>query len=498
MASSGCADLEVPLVVDCELTSDTADGLATRMSDDEALEPWTEVSVGHGDDGAVTVTRQGRFDGPDGVEMVRFDPSTGLLHIYPRPGADWAPSSLRPMQLPREIRIDTAVWPWDPSEPIGETERGEYRLQGIPEGLGVIFTYGLGLPKAYRSLAKAMKAQTGCTVLQLGDAQFAGVHGDVLHLSLEAFETFIQMVDRQQRRSTTVTTRLKDAEAHNLVAAAIGAPMMAPSPGRTPIIQAITQVISGATEFDTADRDELLHLAAAESATAARENPEALGKLRHDLELVTLDELITRYRAALDGPHAAEEKRWQKFLEDNTFALQQLFAAPVVIAGREIRVHLPDVHGAAFKTVDFLLWNPVAGTTHLVEIKTPKTPLVAAIPYRGKGTAEVYPPHKQLTGAIAQLHSQIEGARGGDLKLLLHSSPDMPKIDTRIVRAAVIAGRLDAMTETQRMSFLRYRDGLAGVDLITFDEILTRLEGLQALISATASGQGPATPGAMP
>jgi len=473
---------------------DKTESLATGVSEDEAFEPGpADVSVSRGDNGALSIFRHGRFDGPTGVEMVRFDPVTRILHIYPRPGADVEPSSIAADAQPREVRIDTRVWPWPGLEPIGETARGEYRLEGIPEGLGVIFTYGLSLPKPYRGLARAMESQVGCSVLQLGDPQSAGVHGDVLHVSVEAFERFVQAVDRQQRRSATVATRLKEAEAHNLVAEAIGAPKMTPSPGRAPIIKAITQVISGATEFDAEGRDELLRLAAAESATAARENAETLGRLRHDLEIVTLDELIARYRAALDGPHAPEEKRWQEFFEDNDFALQQLFAAPVVFAGRELLVNLPDVHGAAFKTVDFLLWNPVARTAHLIEIKTPKTPLMAASPYRGRGAAEVYPPHMQLTGSVAQLQSQIEGARGGDLKRLLDASSDMPSIDTRIVRGAVVAGRLDTMTETQRISFLRYRDGLAGVDLVTYDEVLTRLEGLQALLGTAASDQLPRT-----
>ena len=473
---------------------DKTESLASRVSDDEELELGpAEVSVSRGENGALSIFRHGMFDGLGGVEMVRLDPVTRILHIYPRPGADVAPSSTAADARPREIRIDTTVWPWPGSKPIGETERGEYRLEGIPEGLGVMFTYGLSLPKPYRGLARAMESQAGCSVLQLGAAQSAGVDGDVLHVSLEAFERFVQAVDRQQRRSATVVTRLKEAEAHNLVAEAIGARTVTPSPGRAPIIRAITQVVSGATQFDVAGRDELLRLAASESATAARENAETLGRLRHDLEIVTLDELIKGYRAALDGPQAADEKRWQEFLEVNDFALQQLFAAPVVFAGREILVNLPDVHGAAYKTVDFLLWNPVAMTVHLIEIKTPKTPLMAANPYRGRGAAEVYPPHAKLTGAVAQLQSQIEGARGGDLKILLAASSDMPNIDTRIVRGAVVAGRLDALTETQRISFLRYRDGLAGVDLVTYDEILTRLEGLQGLLATAASHQGPRT-----
>lgn len=158
-------------------------------------------------------------------------------------------------------------------------------------------------------------------------------------------------------------------------------------------------------------------------------------------------------------------------------------------------VRLPSIDGSGARIVDFMLVNAISRSVHLVEIKTPATPLLGA-PYRGGGTATVLPPHAKLSGAVAQLQAQMESART-DLPNILKVSKTEP-IDPGTVIGALIVGTLRGLEPPQLASFLRYRAGLTGIEVITYDEVLDRLKTLRDMLSPptadpareTAAGTG--------
>lgn len=425
-------------------------------------------------------TRAGSFDGPNGVEVARFEADSRLLCLLPREGVDHGAN--RAYAQVREIQIDTAVWTWDPDDPIVETDQGELQLAGLPEGLGVTFGWGLRLPMHYRRLIREVEVATDCTVICLGSDN--GISGDTFHLSLDAFASFIREIELHRGRAGTVLARLNDAVAHNVVAEALGRATHPASPGRLPAIKSMTQVISGESDFDEASRAELLDLVAAESRRAATEQPEAFGRLRTDLDLVTLEVLIDQFSTALSGPTAGKERTWQSFFGANVFALQQLFAAPVTYVGEQLRVRLPNLYGTGAQEPDFLLVNSVAKSVYLVEIKTPATKMLSSN-YRGRDEAEVFPPHRDLSGAVAQLQSQIHSALV-DLPGILQRTSGAPDVNPGVVRGAVIAGSMTSLSAVERQSFMRYRQGLFGVEIITFDEVLDRLKGLHRMLTGSA------------
>lgn len=449
------------------------------MADAETYEArWGSLVVTPERDSLV-FTRVGALDGPDGVTIARYDADSHLLRLFPREGVDHGGDDAYGQV--REIQIDTAVWAWNADDPIVETDQGEFQLAGLPEGLGVTFGWGLRLPMHYRRLIREIEDATDCTIISLGADN--GISGDAFHLSLDRFASFIHDIELHRGRAGTVLGRLNDAVARNVVAEALGRPTRPASPGRLPAIKGMTQVISGETDFDEAGRAELLDLVAGESRTAATEHPEAFGRLRTDLDLVTLEVLIDQFEAALSGPTARKEKTWQTFFGVNVFALQQLFAAPVTYVGEQLRVRLPNLYGTGAQEPDFLLVNSVARSVHLVEIKTPATKMLSRS-YRGRDEAEVFPPHRDLSGAVAQLQSQIHSALV-DLPGILQRTSDAPDVNPGVVRGAVIAGSMTSLSEVQRQSFMRYRQGLLGVEVITFDEVLDRLKGLHRMLTVT-------------
>lgn len=360
---------------------------------------------------------------------------------------------------------------------------GDHR---IDLGVGLAMAHGVWLAAPIRS-SRPGKRSGGQKdqvplLLAVGATALGHVHGNVLHLTMAEFETFTHAVTLHTERARTVAGRLSDAKAYNLVAHAAGNPPKIPSPGRTPPIRAMTPIIAGDTDLDEHGREELLDLTRSETRAAAHDNPVVLGKLRRDIDLVTLEALITQFRDALtSNPAARLEKTWQAFFRANTFALQQLFAAPVVYVEEQVTVRAPNLKGSGMRHPDFLLANTITRAVHLVEIKTPATKLVHPKPYRG----DVFAPHRALSGAVAQLHAQIQSARA-DLPMILKHTPNL-ELDPGIIRGAVIAGTLSSLNHEQTASFVRYRDGLSGIEVLTYDEVVTRLESLHSMLTETTT-----------
>jgi hypothetical protein len=155
----------------------------------------------------------------------------------------------------------------------------------------------------------------------------------------------------------------------------------------------------------------------------------------------------------------------------------------VALYGAQLQVRIPNIHGKGGRIADFVLVNTVTRNVIVVEIKTPATSVLMS-PYRGACGAEVFPPSKELSGAIAQLQAQMESAMT-DFQKLVVQTPRAEEVETCVVRGAVIAGTAASLGPEQRKSFLRYRNGLHGVDVIAFDEVHDRLKGLHNMLAAT-------------
>lgn len=435
---------------------------------------WGEVHVAKDDRGKLTITRIGKKDGLEGVEMVVFDPQDSIIQIFPREG-HWKGSDTAYSQL-KEIRVDRAVTRWDPDDPLGETDGGEYRLEGFPKGIGVVIGYGLSFPKNYKRLSCEIQAQTSCTVLYL-TKQKTQVVDDIFYFNIRDFNSYIKTVDRYRNQASDIASRLNVVESFNVVASAVKRPLKEVGPCRLPIKQAMMNVISGKTELDVSGREELLQKTMAETRAAADENRSALGRLRHDIDLVTLECLIGRFDKELRGDGRRRENVWQSFFADNQFALQQLFSSPVTYIGEQIEVRIPSIKGSGGRRPDFLMVNTISRTIHLIEIKTPSLKLMRSKPYRGCDGAEVYACGDDLNGSIAQLQSQIESART-DLRQILGNTSGVPPMNTAIVQGVVVAGMYESLDSQQKQSFVRYRDSISGIHIITYDEVLESLKNL--------------------
>jgi hypothetical protein len=149
---------------------------------------------------------------------------------------------------------------------------------------------------------------------------------------------------------------------------------------------------------------------------------------------------------------------------------------PIVLIREKAYVggkRLDNAHG---KLVDFLGQVPGSGEAVLIEIKTPTTELLGS-EYR----QDVFPPSRDLSGALAQVLSyreslmhELHALNDGERDRLLGVEP----------RCVVIAGcaKDELKDDARRRSFERFRERLQGVTVLTFDELFDRIGGLVQLL----------------
>jgi hypothetical protein len=210
------------------------------------------------------------------------------------------------------------------------------------------------------------------------------------------------------------------------------------------------------------------------------DTPEIAASLALDqTELPTLNTLISRanIRAILDAwkTHAANpsEEFWHQLLTKHSFVLSFLFAYPIVVIQGKAYVGGKEYDNQHGNLVDFLARVPTSRNAVLIEIKTPVTPLLGAR-YR----QDVFPPSTELIGAISQVIHYRESLLGDPQ---VRQTADLSLSEPRCL---IIAGtsQTELVDDSRRKAFERFRERILGVQIVTFDEVLHRIEGLDTLL----------------
>ena len=126
--------------------------------------------------------------------------------------------------------------------------------------------------------------------------------------------------------------------------------------------------------------------------------------------------------------------------------------------------------------VDFLIKNKVTKTVGLIEIKTPKTPLLGSR-YRD----QIYNISSELSGAVLQVLSYRENLTRERDSLLGRHDIDLESFDPKcLVIIGHAARELDSREKKQ--GFEVFRRQMSDVEIITYDEMFERTKRLVELL----------------
>ncbi len=200
-------------------------------------------------------------------------------------------------------------------------------------------------------------------------------------------------------------------------------------------------------------------------------------QLQQGIELINLEFLIKEMEGLLSKK--SSENKWQNILNDNTL-IQSLIICYLKIQD-QVSVGGRKLSGKGEKISDFLIKNNLTDNTALIEIKTPKTPLLQKREYRGG----VYGPSADLSGSVTQILDQKYKFQT-EISIIKVNS-EMYDIETYSVDCVLIIGTIPSEKEKKKC-FELYRRNLKDVQIYTFDELLNKLKDIYSAFKPESDG----------
>ena len=234
------------------------------------------------------------------------------------------------------------------------------------------------------------------------------------------------------------------------------------------------KVLESGVKAGVSDKSQLaaVKLVTHHGKNLAAKHPDALMKLRRDIELVTLEEVIGKMHTLIQAE--TSEAKWQGLFHDHPFILSLAFSLPIVLFQEQASVGGGSFEGKGEKIADFLYKNHLTDNLTIIEIKAASMTLLGPR-YRGG----VFPPSRELSGAIAQVLDQKHKLE--EEFLVKRARESHGNIQRYALRCIVIAGKTPDEPDSIR-SFELFRATLHDVFVVTFDELLAKLKHLHEFL----------------
>lgn len=353
-------------------------------------------------------------------------------------------------------------------------------LDRLPDWLERNPLNGLGFSTQDRFIATAIASLAEDVVVLVGGGDqpptFEGRVYFITDLYLKQLVKSMRSISSRYQRQARTDRMLF---AHNALLTAVDRDRFPPKRRKVSAEAVFEMVKVGrvSTGIPKAAQRGVVNLVADNAAAIAKEAPETLYELAAKIETATLQEMIAKYKEKLSQD--LSETKWQSFFEANTFILSMAFAVPTVFVQETPYVHGKRVSGQGGKFSDFLMRGQGTGNVALMEIKAPGTRLLA--PYR----SEQQGPSSELTGAITQVLGQRRRLTTGWSHLKLEDDGTLEGAEAYSPQAIVLIGTLPA-SRLDKEAFEAFRQVLRDITVLTFDELLARLEYLHQALSATS------------
>lgn len=353
-------------------------------------------------------------------------------------------------------------------------------LNELPTGFSRHAIYGLGFKWEYRLIPEAILEMVGVTELVIESGDGAIIELPKFRLGIDRFIRIRKAIDTISRRATSRSLIARRLAAYNET---LHAARPDEFEHRYPEVKdgeiyELVQLRGRTSNRNTKDDLAAVQMVREDAHRIASEEPAKLFELKAVIEQVTLAQLISEFEYMLQKNLA--ESKWQAFFKANPFILGLAFPYPVILFQDQASVGGTTLRGNGESIVDFLMMQRFTGNLALIEIKRPSTLLVEPKAYRG----DMHAPHRDLTASMAQVLDQRA-------QLLHHfatkKSQDKALTDVHVssVYCIVVVGTLPADV-AQIRSLDIFRHSSKDVSVVTFDELLEKLQELHRLMSTNA------------
>ncbi len=198
---------------------------------------------------------------------------------------------------------------------------------------------------------------------------------------------------------------------------------------------------------------------------------------REKVEKVQIEYVLAEFKKMLNLKNVSKlEEKWQSFFEEYHWIFSRLFYVPIILFRSKVYVGGKGFDRKGGKITDFLYKNALTGNLAVIEIKTHKTKLLNKKPYRG---SSVFAMSEDLSGGIAQVLDQRNTLLQDFLQLKNETDEQVKAYNPKCI---LIIGQIKSLTEEQKASFELIRSNSKDVEIVTFDELYSKLEALREIM----------------
>jgi hypothetical protein len=336
---------------------------------------------------------------------------------------------------------------------------------------------GLGLNKDLAPIWQGLSRIPHASVLVIGHNLEVGVLDGVVSIDGEEVDRLRRAFNRVTKRGRELIRQTKHSIVQDEMLARLDAERFQRIvPVTRPLMEVRREGPTQAAARARAERRSSVDAVRKQLDDLVTEALAELLMLHAEIERVTLAKMIEAFRAKISDK--LNEGHWQTFFEQNKLVLSMVFARPVELTRTQFHAKGSTLTGAGAQIGDFL-FSEHGQALAIVEIKTPETTLLQKTAYRGQ---EVFGPSSELSGAVTQVLFQQSELRQ---RWFAHVNdvPILRKSGSDVIRCVVVAGRLPS-DSTRLRSFEMFRNACKDVEIVTFDELLAKLEFLSAQLSS--------------
>lgn len=196
---------------------------------------------------------------------------------------------------------------------------------------------------------------------------------------------------------------------------------------------------------------------------------------KEKFDIVSIEAMLRKFKVLLKRKNDSKklEDAWHNFFREHSWILSQMFAVPMVIFEDKAYLGGKDIHNEQGKITDFIYKNKFTKGAAIIEIKTHKTPLLNRTAYR---KPDVFSISRHLSGAVSQVLDQKDTYQKD-----YNSVTKGKEVESFNPNCIVLVGQLVDMKKTCYKSFDLFRNNSKDVAVVTFDELLNRIETILAI-----------------
>jgi len=206
-------------------------------------------------------------------------------------------------------------------------------------------------------------------------------------------------------------------------------------------------------------------------------DPEQILSTRQQLDEIYIEDVVDDFEQIFKRKNKGkDEEQWQKFFQNHSWVLSQLFGMPVVLMSAKAYVGGKSIDNKDGKIADFLYKNSLTSNVAIVEIKDHTSELVAKQAYRG---SDVFAQSPDLSGGVSQVLDQRDSLQKEYFQLAKNGTKDFDAYGTICI---VISGTVSKLNAKQLKSFEIARANSKDVQIYAYDEVREKLLGLKKII----------------